>query len=100
MNPPKTPEEYKDCERLAHLALHLIGEPRPRDNALLEKAFIDALPIAFRLLELTKEFMKQKEAERTATGKLRRAKRYVRKTKRGRGREWKKWQKSYERRQK
>jgi carbamoylphosphate synthase large subunit len=32
----------------------------------LEKAFQEALPKALRLLELTEEFLKQKEAERSA----------------------------------
>ncbi|MGA7905036.1 MAG: hypothetical protein WCC08_21420 [Terrimicrobiaceae bacterium] len=58
-------EHAIEVERLALLALQLIEGPQ-RSEPALEKSFREALPRALRLVELTEEFLKQKEAERNA----------------------------------
>jgi hypothetical protein len=58
-------EHAIEVERLALLALQLIERPQ-RSEPALEKSFREALPRALRLVELTEEFLKQKEAERNA----------------------------------
>ena len=40
--------------------------PRSVQSVWLEKSFQDTLPKALRLVELTEEFLKQKDAERNA----------------------------------
>jgi hypothetical protein len=66
-------EDAIRVERLAFIALRLMDAPQ-RTGAWLEKSFQEALPKALRLVELTEEFLKQKEDEknaywRTAEGK-------------------------------
>ena len=68
-------------ERLALIALHLTNVTQ-RSDAWLEKSFQEALPKALRLVELTEEFLKQKDAERNAywdtpEGKAEREKRWA-----------------------
>jgi hypothetical protein len=46
-------------EQLAVVTLHLI-EPKPRDQTVLEEQFRAALPTAFRLMELTRDFLDAK----------------------------------------
>ena len=58
-------EHVIEVERLALLALQLIDAPQ-RSEPALEKAFREALPRALRLVELTEEFLKEKEAEGNA----------------------------------
>jgi hypothetical protein len=58
-------EDAIEVERLALIALQLI-HPTQRTDAWLEKSFQEALPKALRLVELTEEFLKQKEDERLA----------------------------------
>jgi hypothetical protein len=49
-------------EQLAVVTLQLI-EPKPRDQAVLEEQFRAALPRAFRLMELTRDFLDAKSKE-------------------------------------
>jgi hypothetical protein len=49
-------------ERLALVARQLI-ERKPADDLELEKALREALPRAFRLVQLTKEFLDKKDEE-------------------------------------
>ena len=70
-----------EIERLALVALQLIDAKQISEVAL-ERAFREALPRALRLLELTEEFLKQKEVERNAywdtpEGKAKREKRWA-----------------------
>ena len=58
-------EDAIKVERLALIALQLIDATQ-RSDAWLEKSFQEALPRALRLVELTEEFLKQKDAERNA----------------------------------
>jgi hypothetical protein len=58
-------ENALEIERLALVALQLI-DPKPRNGDDLEKEFQLALPKAYRLLQLTKEFLDEKEEERAA----------------------------------
>jgi hypothetical protein len=57
-------------EQLAVVTLHLI-EPKPRDQAVLEEQFRAALPTAFRLMELTRNFLDAKSnADRAAVEEI------------------------------
>jgi hypothetical protein len=58
-------ENALEIERLALIALQLI-DPKPGNGEDLEKKFELALPEAYRLLQLTKEFLDKKEEERDA----------------------------------
>ena len=58
-------EHTIEVERLALIALQLTNAAQCPEGEW-EKAFQDALPKALRLVELTEEFLKQKEAERNA----------------------------------
>jgi hypothetical protein len=58
-------EHVIEVERLALIALQLTNAARCPEVGL-EKAFQEALPKALRLVELTEEFLKQKQAERSA----------------------------------
>ena len=58
-------EDAIKIERLALIALQLMDATH-RTGAWLEKSFQEALPRALRLVELTEEFLKQKDAERNA----------------------------------
>jgi hypothetical protein len=53
-------ENALEIERLALVALQLI-DPKPGNGEDLEKEFRLALPKAYRLLQLTKEFLDEKE---------------------------------------
>ena len=58
-------EDAIKVERLALVALQLMDATQ-RTGAWLEKSFQEALPRALRVVELTEEFLKQKDAERNA----------------------------------
>jgi hypothetical protein len=58
-------EHAIEVERLALITLQLSNAAQCPEVGL-EKAFQEALPKALRLVELTEEFLKQKEAERNA----------------------------------
>ena len=58
-------EHTIEVERLALITLQLSNAAQCPEVGL-EKAFQEALPKALRLVELTEEFLKQKEAERRA----------------------------------
>jgi hypothetical protein len=58
-------EDAIKIERLALIALQLMDATH-RTGAWLEKSFQEALPRVLRLVELTEEFLKQKDAERNA----------------------------------
>ena len=58
-------EHTIEVERLALVAMQLMDATQ-RTGAWLEKSFQEALPRALRVVELTEEFLKQKEAERNA----------------------------------
>lgn len=60
-----------EIERLAFLALAMLDNSQPllsRPIDHLEEAFKEALPRAYRLLELTEEFLSQKHQEKEAAG--------------------------------
>ncbi|MGA9580156.1 MAG: hypothetical protein WBV90_21270 [Terrimicrobiaceae bacterium] len=74
-------EHVIEVERLALIALQLTNAARCLEVGL-EKAFQEAPPKALRLVELTEEFLKRKEAERNAywdtpEGKAEREKRWA-----------------------
>ena len=52
-------------EQLTVVTLQLI-EPKPRDQAVLEETFRTTLPTAFRLMELTRDFLDAKSEEDAA----------------------------------
>ena len=58
-------ENALEIERLALVALQLIDQ-KPGNGEDLEKEFQLALSKAYRLLQLTKEFLDKKEEERGA----------------------------------
>ena len=58
-------EHTIEVERLALITLQLSNAAQCLEVGL-EEAFQEALPKALRLVELTEEFLKQKEAERNA----------------------------------
>ena len=58
-------EHTVEVERLALIALQLTNAARCPEVGL-EKAFQEVLPKALRLVELTEEFLKRKDAERNA----------------------------------
>ncbi len=58
-------EDAIKVKRLALIALQLI-DPTRRSDEWLEKSSTEAVPKALRLVELTEEFLKRKDAERNA----------------------------------
>jgi hypothetical protein len=60
-------EKPLETARLAAVALQLIDAKTCPPGAL-ETAFKEALPQAYRLLQLTEQFLEQKEAEKEAAG--------------------------------
>ena len=56
-------EHVIEAERLATPCIAAHSIPRSDTDAWLEKSFKEALPRAMRLVELTEEFLEQKDAE-------------------------------------
>jgi hypothetical protein len=62
-----------ELERLASLTLHMIDDKSQplvsRSLEGLESSFREALPKAYRLLQVAEEFLEEKEVEKEAEGK-------------------------------